>query len=160
MTPVNQFAISRSSRGRQFGLWIVFAWFAIGGIAHFAATALEMRIVPPWVPSPKAAVWITGVFELLGAAGLMLPRTRTLAGLGLFALTIAVTPANIYMLQHPELFHFPQWILIARLPLQLALLWLIWWSTQHGSQRHERWKRGCSADTVVSGCSVKPCGTA
>jgi len=87
-----------------------------------------MRIVPPWVPWPRAAVLVSGVFELLGAAGLLWPSTRRVAGIGLFALTIAVTPAHIYMLQRPELFGVPYWALIARLPLQVALLALIAWS--------------------------------
>ena len=106
----------------------VFLWFLIGGIAHFAATDLEMSIVPPYVPWPRAAVLVSGVFELLGAAGLLYAPTRRLAGLGLFALTIAVTPANLFMLQRPELFHIPYWALASRMPVQVALLALIYWS--------------------------------
>ena len=48
----------------------------------------------------------------------------------LFMLTLAVTPANVYMLQRSDLFGIPLWILVARLPLQLALLALILWSTR------------------------------
>jgi uncharacterized membrane protein len=44
-------------------------------------------------------------------------------------LTIAVTPANVYMLQHAELFNVPRWALIVRLPFQVVLLALILWST-------------------------------
>ncbi len=109
------------------GLAFVFLWFALGGIAHFAFTRIEERIVPPYVPWHHATVLVTGVFELLGALGLLFTRTRRAAGWGLFALTIAVTPANIYMLQNPELFGIPDWILIARLPVQVALLALIIW---------------------------------
>jgi uncharacterized membrane protein len=117
-----------SSRGRLIGLAVVFLWFSLGGIAHFAATKTEMRIVPPYIPWPRAAVLVSGVFELLGAAGLLWRPTRRWAGIGLFALTIAVTPAHIYMLQQPELFPMPYWALVLRLPLQLALLALIAWS--------------------------------
>ncbi|MBC7469796.1 MAG: hypothetical protein H7322_10760 [Ramlibacter sp.] len=120
-----------SSTRRRVGLAIVFLWFAIGGIAHFALTETEMRIVPPWVPWPREAVLVSGVFELLGAAGLLWRPTRRAAGWGLFALTLAVTPAHLYMLQRPELFpSVPYWALLARLPLQVALLALIVWSTQ------------------------------
>jgi uncharacterized membrane protein len=115
---------------RRIGLAIVFLWFFIGGIAHFALTDTEMRIVPPWVPWPREAVLVSGMFELLGAAGLLWQPTRRAAGWGLFALTLAVTPAHFYMLQQPELFPgVPYWALVARLPLQVALLALIAWST-------------------------------
>jgi uncharacterized membrane protein len=111
------------------GLGFVFLWFLIGGIAHFAATDTEMRIMPPYVPSPRAAVLVSGVFELLGAAGILFRPTRRAAGAGLFLLTIAVTPANIYMLQHHESFSVPYWALVLRLPVQIALLALIAWTT-------------------------------
>ncbi|WP_308925246.1 hypothetical protein [Janthinobacterium sp. J1-1] len=111
------------------GLCFVFLWFFIGGIMHFVATGTEASIVPPWMPWPVAAVLISGVFELLGAVGILYPPTRKAAGIGLFLLTIAVTPAHFYMLQRPELFPVPLWALWLRLPVQLGLLWLIWWST-------------------------------
>ena len=117
-------------RGRRVGLAVVFAWFVLGGIAHFVFTETEMRIVPPYVPWPRAVVLVSGAVELIGAFGLLRRGTRRAAGFGLFALTIAVTPAHIYMLQQPELFpSVPYWALLLRLPLQLALLALIAWST-------------------------------
>ena len=124
----NASAIS-PGRWRIAGLVVVFVWFFLGGIAHFAATATEMSIVPLWIPWPRAAALVSGVCELLGAAGLLWRPTRRAAGIGLFLLTLAVTPAHFYMLQHPELFHVPYWALLLRLPLQVALLGLIAWST-------------------------------
>jgi uncharacterized membrane protein len=115
----------RAGRARRVGLALVFLWFLVGGIAHFAATETEIRIVPPYIPWPLAAVWVSGAFELLGAVGLLLAGTRRAAGIGLFALTIAVTPVHFYMLQRPDLFAVPYWALVLRLPLQLALLALI-----------------------------------
>jgi uncharacterized membrane protein len=119
--------MQRRQIGLKLGLGFVFLWFAIGGVAHFAATSTEMRIVPPYIPWPRAVVLVSGVFELLGAAGLLFQQTRRAAGIGLFALTIAVTPAHIYMLQRPDVFAVPYWALILRLPLQAALLALIAW---------------------------------
>jgi uncharacterized membrane protein len=116
-------------RGKLIGLAIVFLWFLIGGIAHFAAQNLEVSIVPPYIPSPRAAVVVSGVFELLGALGLLYRPTRRAAGWGLCALTIAVTPVHIYMLERPELFAVPYWALVLRLPLQAVLLALIAWCT-------------------------------
>lgn len=110
-------------------LSVVFIWFFVGGILHFTATELEASIVPPYIPWPVAAVLVSGVFELLGAVGILLPSTRRAAGIGLILLTLAVTPAHIYMLQRPELFPVPIWALWLRLPIQVALLWLIHWAT-------------------------------
>lgn len=110
-------------------LAVVFVWFFVGGIMHFVATDLEATIVPPYIPWPVEAVLVSGVFELLGALGILLPATRKAAGIGLFLLTLAVTPAHVYMLQRPELFGVPVWALWLRLPVQAALLWLILWST-------------------------------
>jgi uncharacterized membrane protein len=118
-----------TSNVKRTGLILVFLWFLLGGVAHFSLTDTEMRIVPPYIPWPRAAVLVSGVFELLGAIGILIPKTRRAAGIGLFLLTIAVTPANVYMLQHAELFHVPRWALIVRLPFQVVLLALILWST-------------------------------
>jgi uncharacterized membrane protein len=122
-------ASARPVRGKRLALAFVFLWFFVGGIAHFAATDIEARIVPPWIPWPHMTVLVSGVFELLGAVGILWPATRRSAGIGLFLLTIAVTPANVYMLQRPDLFNVPLWVLVLRLPLQAALLALITWST-------------------------------
>lgn len=121
--------MARADRLRIAGVVFVFLWFLLGGIAHFAATATEMRIVPPFIPWPRAAVLATGVFELLGALGVIWAASRAAAGVGLLLLTLAVTPANVYMLQHWDSFAVPYWALVARLPLQVVLLWVIAWST-------------------------------
>ncbi|OTP69030.1 MULTISPECIES: DoxX family protein [Burkholderiaceae] len=119
------------SVARRLALTFVFLWFAIGGVCHFLLMPSFVKIVPPFVPAPILAVIVSGVFELLGAAGITIRRTRRMAGIGLTLLTIAVTPANVFMLQHAELFPgVPVWALIARLPLQLALIACILWSTQ------------------------------
>ncbi len=116
------------SRTKQAAVAFVFVWFLVGGIAHFVFTAAEMRIVPPYIAWPREAVLISGVFELLGAAALLWLPSRRVAAIGLFALTLAVTPAHIYMLQAPELFaSVPYWALVLRLPVQVALLALIAW---------------------------------
>ena len=117
----------RSARYR-LALGFVFVWFFVGGLAHFFFTELEMRIVPAYIPWPRAAVMVSGGFELLGAAGLLWLPSRRAAAWGLFALTLAVTPAHIYMLQQPELFaSVPYWALVLRMPLQALLLALIAW---------------------------------
>lgn len=101
----------------------VFAWFLIGGLGHFASTDFFAAIVPPSIPQPRLVVLISGVFELLGAVGLLYRPTRKAAAFGLFLLTLCVTPANVYMWQHPEIFTaFPPIALSIRLVIQVVLL--------------------------------------
>lgn len=122
--------IRSHARFRLAGLALVFIWFAVGGIGHFAAPDFFLKIIPPGLPLRIEAVYISGFFELLGAAGLLHASTRKAAGIGLFLLTIAVTPANIYMWLNPQLFPaIPEILLGLRLVLQVILLAIIWRST-------------------------------
>jgi uncharacterized membrane protein len=119
------------SLSRRLALGFVFLWFFIGGIGHFTSTDFFSTIVPPWWPWPREAVLVSGVFELIGALGLIPRATRSLVGWGLLAIIVLVTPAHLYMLQRPDLFpKIPYWALVARLPLQLFVLFCTWWSTR------------------------------
>ncbi|HSI44536.1 MAG TPA: hypothetical protein VK950_00035 [Methylophilus sp.] len=60
---------------RLLVLGFVFIWFFIGGIAHFLFTELEIKIVPPWLPEHRFLVLVSGAFELIGAIGILFPRT-------------------------------------------------------------------------------------
>jgi uncharacterized membrane protein len=112
-------------------LALVIVWFVAGGIGHFAAADFFEKIIPPGWPLRLQAVYISGFFELLGAAALLHAKLRRAAGIGLCLLTVAVTPANVYMWLNPQLFSAVPGILLAlRLPLQLFLLAAIWWATQ------------------------------
>lgn len=116
---------------RYGGLAVVFLWFMLGGISHFTNVQFFLAIMPPYVPYPSAAVYVSGIFEILFAIGILIPATRERAGILLMVLTVAVTPANIHMWLHPELFpNVSPALLSGRLVLQVLLLWLIWWSTR------------------------------
>jgi uncharacterized membrane protein len=116
---------------RWLGLAIVFLWFFIGGITHFTNSEMFVRIVPPYVPYALGVVYVSGVFELLGAIGIWIPRWRRWSGNGLIALTICVTPANVYMWMHPHLFpNISETALGVRLIVQVLLITCIWWSTR------------------------------
>lgn len=100
--------------------------FVLAGIWHFLHPVTYLAIMPPQLPAPLALVYASGVGEILGGLGLLVPATRRLAGLGLLALVVAVFPANIYMaLIHKQL-GIPGWVAWGRLPLQLPLLWWVW----------------------------------
>ncbi len=87
--------------------------------------------MPPYIPWHRELVYATGVLEIVGALALWLPAWRRAAGLGLIALTLCVTPANVHMWLNPQLFpDVPPVLLSVRLLVQVALLACIWWSTR------------------------------
>jgi uncharacterized membrane protein len=100
------------------------------GVLHFVTPDAFARMVPDWLPAPFALVYISGVAEIAGGAGLFIPRLRRAASWGLIALYIAVFPANLNMALH----HLPLGdapvspiALWARLPLQLVFIaWAFW----------------------------------
>lgn len=109
------------------------------GALHFLDEPFFVRIVPSFLPWPRLLVWISGVCEIGIAIGLLIPKTRRLAGLGLIALYVAVFPANINMVVHPELGgNVPLWALWLRLPFQfLFIAWAWWVSWRHGDPPRE-----------------------
>jgi uncharacterized membrane protein len=116
---------------RYAGLSVVFAWFFLGGVTHFTNTDFFISIVPPWWPWPLFAVYASGVFEILLALLILWPTTRSFAGWGIIALTLAVTPANVNMWLNPEQFpDVSETALFVRLVIQVFLIALIWWSTR------------------------------
>lgn len=95
------------------------------GLLHFWAPKGFVRIVPRFLPAPLLLVYVSGAFEILGGAGLLVPGTRRWAAWGLIALFIAVFPANINMVVNHLSFGrapTPSWILWSRLPLQAVLI--------------------------------------
>jgi len=114
---------------RLSSILLIAAYFLGGGVTHFTNPDFFVAIMPPYLPYHLELVWISGAFEILGALGLLLTRTRLMVGYGLIALTIAVTPANVHMAMNPDFFpDVPVTFLYGRLALQLFLLWLIWFS--------------------------------
>jgi uncharacterized membrane protein len=105
--------------------------FVAGGIMHFVATPAYLRIMPPVLPDPRLLVQISGICEILGGIGLLLPASQGFAAWGLIALLVAVSPANIYMaLDHAHWPRIPEWALWARVPLQLPLIAWAWLYTR------------------------------
>lgn len=71
--------------------------FAVSGTIHLVRPKVYEQIVPSWVPAAHEVVLVSGVAELVLAAGLVLPATRKPAGWGSAALLVGVYPANVKM---------------------------------------------------------------
>jgi uncharacterized membrane protein len=112
----------------RFGLA---AMLLLTASAHFTTMKEDLvRMVPPWVPKPRATVYFTGVCELLGAIGLLLPGWHRIAGLALVVFFVAVLPANVHAARAAvPLRGRPATPLWLRVPMQVLFIGLAWWST-------------------------------
>lgn len=104
--------------------------FIFTGVSHFLIPEKFMEMMPPFLPAPHFLIYLSGVFEILGGAGLTISKIKQPAAAGLILLLLAVFPANIYVaLNNVQLGGFMnyaiyQWL---RLPMQLVLIgWIRW----------------------------------
>ncbi len=96
------------------------------GLNHFAMPRTYEAIMPDYLPAHRELVLLSGLAEALGGAGTLHPATRRAAGWWLVAVLVAVFPANVHMALHPERYpQIPRAALLARLPLQLAMIALV-----------------------------------
>jgi uncharacterized membrane protein len=121
-----------SGAARTVSRGLLSAFFVASGVNHFVSPRFYRAIVPPPLRNDaKLVVDVSGVAEVLGGLGVLLPRTRRASGAGLVALLVAVFPANVYMAREPDRFRrFPRWALFARLPLQPLMMWWAWRATR------------------------------
>ena len=98
--------------------------------AHFNSMRPDMvAMVPSSVPNPEFMVTLTGICEILGAVGLLVPRTRRIAALALIVFMLSVLPANIHAAQAGvTLRGAPAMPIVPRVALQLLFIGLLWWS--------------------------------
>jgi uncharacterized membrane protein len=115
---------------RRIALLLASAFYITAGILHFTETSFYLKIVPPYIPWHLAMVQISGVCEILGGLGLLIPLTRRAAAWGLVGLLIAVFPANLYMVTDPVAAgatSLSPVLLWGRLPLQVVFIaWVLW----------------------------------
>ena len=86
----------------SFG-WHTALRLSLGGIflltasAHWGRRRPDLiRMVPPALPRPDLLVTLTGVCEILGALGLMMPSVAPYSALGLSLMLLAMFPANVH----------------------------------------------------------------
>jgi len=106
--------------------------FVVTGSAHFNRMKHDLeRMVPRAFPRPMLIIYITGVLEFLGAAGLLLPKVRGVAGVCLIILLVAMFPANVRAARERlSLRGKPATELWLRLPMQVFFIVLIWWASR------------------------------
>ena len=106
--------------------------FVFTGIAHFTRTRADLvRMVPPSLPNPELLVTLTGIAELAGAIGLLIPPLARASAWALAAMLVAMFPANVYASRTAHTIggrpHTPMSI---RAPLQVFWIALLMWSVK------------------------------
>ena len=124
---------NRSRRRSQISRGLLAAFFVGAGVLHFVKPEPYESIMPPQLPYPRELIYISGVAEIAGGIGAQIPQTRRAAGIALIVLLIAIFPANVHMALPPETIKglsVPRWLLWARLPLQVPMMWHAWRATR------------------------------
>ena len=106
------------------------AMFCVTASAHFNSMRADLlRMVPPSMPNPELMVSFTGLCEIFGAIGLLVPATRRVAAAALIALLLAVLPANVHAAQAGVTIRGGAVTpLLPRIALQVFFIGLVWWS--------------------------------
>ena len=127
---IGAFGVSALATWHDTARYALAVMFTFTGISHFTKLKDDMvKMMPALFPKPLLLVYITGVLELMGAAGLLLPATRVAAGICLILFLLAVFPANVKAAREKVLLNnrpaTPLWL---RLPMQALFIVLIWWA--------------------------------
>lgn len=107
--------------------------FLFTAVSHFHPRTRPdlVQMVPPGLPAPELLVTVTGLLEMGGAAGLLVPPLARAAAFGLIGLLAAMFPANVHAAQQGLIVAgSPASALVWRLPLQLFWMWALWWTTR------------------------------
>ena len=104
--------------------WALACMFLLTASAHWGSRRADLVLmVPPSLPNPELLVTISGVAEVVGALGLLLPRTAPYAAAGLSLLLLAVFPANVHAARAAlSIGGEPVTPLVLRAPLQVVFL--------------------------------------
>ena len=110
-------------------IWALSVMVLFTASAHFTSLKEDLiKLVPKPFPYPRQIIFVTGILEILGAIGLLIPQLRTAAGICLAILFVAMFPANINAaLKKVPLRGKPATPLWLRLPMQMLFIALALW---------------------------------
>jgi len=126
--------LARMKIAKRVLLFVMAAFYVVGGIQHFRVPDFYIPMMPPYLPWHAQLVFLSGVAEVLCGIGVLIPATRKYAAWATIALLIAVFPANIHVaVNNVPVFgatEGPGPIGFVRLPFQLVLIAWAWWYTK------------------------------
>src|ERR687893_2775966 len=128
---VGLLGVTRLSSWRAAGRGALVVMFLFTGTSHFTSMKYDFAaMIPAPLPNDLWVIYLSGVLEIAGAVGLLIPQTRRLAGICLVLLLVALFPANVYAALSEIPLRgeaaTPLWI---RTPMQLLYIGMIWWTS-------------------------------
>ncbi len=128
---VGWLGVERLSSWRAAGLGALAIMFLVTSTAHFTSMKYDLAaMMPEPLPDDLWVIYLTGVLEIAGAIGLLIPRTRRIAGICLVLLMVAAFPANVNAALNEIPFGgeaaTPLWL---RAPMQLLFIGTLWWTS-------------------------------
>jgi uncharacterized membrane protein len=118
-----------SVRAARASLIVQSLFYVASGINHIWHQNFYLHIMPDHYSHPLALVRLSGVAEIFGGLGLLLPATRRFSAVGIALMLVAFFDVHLFMLRHPARFpEAPAWVLWARIPLQFVLIaWALYY---------------------------------
>ncbi len=113
--------------------------YIVVGIKHFTDPEIFVAITPLFIYFREAAVYFTGLIEIVGGALLLTSKYRKKGGALMIILLLLVFPANIYLVFSEEaqaVFQGTRTDALIRLPFQIPLIFIAYW---HSKERVSRW---------------------
>ncbi len=123
--------VNRLSTWREDGRGALVIMFLSTGFSHFSSLKHDFAaMIPDPLPNGLWVIYLAGVFEIAGAVGLLIPRTRRLAGICLVLLLVALFPANVNaVINEIPLGGNAPTTLWVRAPMQLLYIGMVWWTS-------------------------------
>ena len=98
-------------------------FYILGGTLHFIFTDFYLKMMPGYLPYHRELIYLSGLAEIILGFGLLNHNFMRLSAWGIIALLIAIFPANVNAYVEKIDLGVPNWVLLARLPMQGVLIY-------------------------------------
>ena len=137
---VGWLGVERLSTWKDAGRGAVVIMFLFTGVSHFTSLKHDFAaMIPAPMPNGLWVIYLTGVFEIAGTIGLLIPRVRRLAGICLVLLMLVMFSANVNAALNEIPLGgdaaTPLWL---RTPMQVLFIGVVWWTSIKGHPEKAR----------------------
>lgn len=108
----------------QYALGFIFIF---AGFMHLQKSDIYLKILPPYLPSHKTVVLLSGILEMIFGMFILIPNYQKVGAWAWIVMLILFLPVHVYMLQNKKAsLKLPTWFLVLRIPLQFLLIYWVY----------------------------------